>query len=204
MIKRLFDIIVSLLSLIAFSPIFLLISFLIKCEDSGSVFYGGLRVGKDGVQFKMFKFRTMMLHPDDSEQWPKVELDLVTRFGDVLRKTGLDEIPQLINILRGEMSFVGPRPARPKVAEMHCRNIPFFALTHSVMPGITGWAQLRQGQDSGYDTILERIKYNAYYIKHYSILLDLYIILKTAKMAFKIKKPESTQAKVKQTSSVEV
>ena len=197
MTKRSFDMILALFLLPLVIVPGLLIAFLIKIESKGPILFVQERLGLRRKIFKMLKFRTMIVHPDDSEQWPKVELDLVTRFGHFLRKTGLDEVPQLINILKSEMSFVGPRPARPKVAEMHCSNIPFFALTHSVMPGITGWAQLHQGQDSGYDTILERIKYNAYYMKHYSILLDLYIILKTAKMVFKIKKPESTQTKVK-------
>ncbi len=140
----------------------------------------------------------MLHHSDDSEHWPKVEVDLITRFGHFLRKTGLDEIPQLINILKGEMSFVGPRPARPKVAEMHCKNIPFFATTHSVPPGLTGWAQLHQGTDSGYNTILEKVRYNLYYLRHYSIWMDLYIIMKTVKMALNSDKPAATLRKKKQ------
>lgn len=196
--KTLFDFVLAsfLLPLIIVPGV--LIGVLIKMDSKGPIFFIQDRAGLKGKVFRMFKFRTMIKHPDDSEQWPKFEENLVTRFGNFLRKTGFDEIPQLINIFRGEMSFVGPRPARPTVADMHCANMPFFALTHSVMPGIAGWAQLHQGQDSGYDTILERVRYNVYYMKHYSIFMDLYIILKTVKMAIKFKKPESTHAKVKE------
>ncbi len=126
-VKRLFD---TLFAFVLLSFLFvpcILIGLIIKCESKGPVFFVQERVGLKRKPFKMFKFRTMLPHRDDSDQWPKVETNMITRFGGVLRKTGLDEIPQLINIIKGEMSFVGPRPARPEVAIMHCNNIPFFA-----------------------------------------------------------------------------
>lgn len=194
--KRLFDIFVAILLTPFAILLSVFISLAIKIESRGPVLFRQERKGARERIFKAFKFRTMIPHEDDSAQWPHIEKDLITRLGKFLRWTGLDEIPQLINIYKGEMSFVGARPARTQVASEHEKRIPFFAISHSMPPGISGWAQIHQGTDSGYDTILERVKYNLYYVKHYSIFLDIYIFLKSIKLFFSFKKPPPTQSKV--------
>jgi lipopolysaccharide/colanic/teichoic acid biosynthesis glycosyltransferase len=194
--KRLFDICLAALLTPFALAMSLFIAIIIKTESRGPILFTQERKGAKDRVFKVYKFRTMAPHAEDSTKWPHIEEDLITRFGKFLRWTGLDEIPQLINIYKGEMSFVGARPARTFVAEMHVKSIPFFTVSYLLPPGITGWSQIHQGADSGYDTILERVKYNLYYVKHYSIFLDIYIFLKSIKLFFSFKKPPPTQSEV--------
>lgn len=184
LLKRAVDIVVSLFGLIILSPLFLIIALLIKLTSKGPVFYLQERMGLDGRQFTMIKFRTMicdaekdtgpvMCRPDDPR---------ITRFGRFLRKYSLDELPQLINVLKGEMSLVGPRPERPSFVREFADRIPKYMLRHKVKSGITGWAQvhgLRQ------DTSIEkRLEYDLYYIKNWSLALDLKIIWMTLRRGF--------------------
>jgi exopolysaccharide biosynthesis polyprenyl glycosylphosphotransferase len=192
-VKRAFDILLSVILLAIFCPIGLLIALAIKLESPGPALFIQERSGQGGKPFKMYKFRSMYVHADDSHKWPHWEADLVTRMGRFIRKTGLDEWPQLINILKGDMSFVGPRPARPLVTQRHIETIPFYAFSLALRPGVTGWAQLRQGQDTGDQSLLERVRYNLYYAKKYSLLFDLEIILKTFRIALLRKKPKRFQ-----------
>lgn len=191
-VKRAFDIVFSAILLICLFPVGLLIALAIKLESPGPVLFVQERSGLNGKIFKMLKFRSMRPHADDSHKWPHWEPDLVTRVGHFLRQTGLDELPQLLNILRGDMSFVGPRPARPLVTQHHIDKIPFYAVWLALRPGVTGWAQLRQGQDSGDHTILEKVRYNLYYAKNLSWLFDLEIFFKTVRVALQRAKPPPT------------
>jgi lipopolysaccharide/colanic/teichoic acid biosynthesis glycosyltransferase len=198
--KRLFDLAFSAILLLIFFPLGLVIALAIKLDSSGPVFYIQERTGQFAKNFKLIKFRSMRPGADVPNKWPNWQPQLVTRVGAFLRKTGLDEFPQLINIFKGDMSFVGPRPARPWVTQRHIEKVPFFAISLALRPGVTGWAQIHQGQDSGDASILERIRYNLYYAKKFSLLLDLEIILKTVRIFLLKKKPGRT--KVRQVSPV--
>jgi lipopolysaccharide/colanic/teichoic acid biosynthesis glycosyltransferase len=191
-LKRAFDILFSILLILLF-PLGLLVALAIKLESPGPVLYTHDRSGLNGKTFKMYKFRSMQVHKDDSDRWPHWEGDLVTHVGSFLRSTGLDEIPQLINILKGDMSFVGPRPARPLVTQRHIEKIPFYAIWLAMRPGLTGWAQLHQGTDMGDETVLEKVRYNLYYAKNLSPLFDLEIFLKTIRIALLGRKPRPTR-----------
>lgn len=195
LVKRAFDLLFSTILLLLFFPVGLLIALAIKLDSPGPVFYIQERNGLYGKPFRMFKFRSMQLGAESMTQWPYWRPEMVTRVGHILRKTGLDEVPQLINILKGEMSFVGPRPCRTWVTQRHIAKNPFFAISLAMRPGVTGWSQIHQGQDAGDETILERTRYNLYYAKKYSLLFDLEIILKTCRIALLGEKPARAQAK---------
>lgn len=181
--KRLIDITVSMLLLVLASPIMLLTVLGIFLESHGRapILYRQVRVGKDGVHFPMLKFRTMIVdaEQDGTPVWAKTNDPRVTRIGRILRKFRIDELPQLINVIRGEMSVVGPRPERPAFVERLATEIPYYRLRHLVKPGITGWAQIAYPYGASVEDALEKLQYDLYYIKNYSILYDFYILLQT-------------------------
>jgi lipopolysaccharide/colanic/teichoic acid biosynthesis glycosyltransferase len=157
---------------------------LIKLDSRGHVFLKQERMGMDGKIFTLFKFRSMR---EDAESksgpvWAAKDDDRVTRVGGIIRKTRLDELPQLINVLKGEMSFVGPRPERPFFIEQLKEKIPYYGLRESVRPGVTGWAQIRYPYGASVDDAFEKLQYDLYYIKNMSFLLDLIIIFETARV----------------------
>jgi sugar transferase (PEP-CTERM system associated) len=162
-------------------PLSLMIALFVKMEDKGPIFYCQKRVGKDGRIFTSIKFRTM--RPEAEKEtgpvWTKEDDERMTRIGRFLRKWRLDEIPQLINILRGEMVFVGPRPERPEFVVYLEQEIPFYKMRHLIKPGLTGWAQVRFKYGASVQDALQKLQYELYYIKHRSLLFDLIIILKT-------------------------
>ena len=168
-------------------PIMLITAILIYLEDGrrtgASVFYKQVRVGIDGKPFHIIKFRSM--GPDaeaDGAKWASKDDDRVTRVGRVIRKYRIDELPQLFNVFRGEMGFVGPRPERPEfVCELE-KDIPYYAQRHNVKPGLTGWAQLKYPYGSTTEDALEKLKFDLYYIKHRSLLLDLVILVRTVEI----------------------
>jgi Undecaprenyl-phosphate glucose phosphotransferase len=178
-LKRFFDVVFSALALVLISPLMIAIAVLVKLSSRGPVFYAQERMGIDGRTFRMLKFRTMregaeeqgaqMAAPDDPRRTP---------FGSLLRRLSIDELPQLFNVLLGDMSLVGPRPERPVFIEEFRKQIPRYHLRHMVKAGITGWAQVNglRGQTS----IQKRIEYDLYYIENWSLLLDLKIVLRTA------------------------
>jgi len=181
--KRYFDIAAALMTSILFSPLAMIISLAILLDSKGPVFYRQERVGQDGGIFKLLKFRSMRVNAEEEiPVWAVVNDPRVTRVGKVIRKLRLDEIPQVINVLRGEMSFVGPRPERPFFTETLKQEIPYYSLRHSVKPGITGWAQICYPYGASKEDALEKLKYDLYYIKHMSFLLDLTILLETGKI----------------------
>jgi len=182
-LKRYMDIVASLLGLIIFLPLSILIALAIKIDSPGPVLYRQKRIGGDGRIFELLKFRSMRA---DAEQngpvWAMANDQRITRVGRVIRKLRLDEIPQMINVLKGEMSFVGPRPERPFFVEGLKKEIPFYSYRHSVKPGVTGWAQIRYPYGASKKDALEKLKYDIYYIKHMSPIFDLMIILETIKI----------------------
>jgi exopolysaccharide biosynthesis polyprenyl glycosylphosphotransferase len=182
--KRAIDIIVSFAGLILSVPLLLLTALLIKLESRGPVFYRQERVGQNDRRFVLYKFRSMAQNAEANHGpvWASENDPRVTRVGAIIRKVRIDEIPQMINVLKGEMSFVGPRPERQFFVEQLKQKIPYYDLRHSVKPGITGWAQIcyRYG-DSEQDAV-EKLQYDLYYIKHMSPIFDLQIIFESFKV----------------------
>lgn len=175
--KRLFDLTLSLIGIVAISPLLILITLLIKLTSKGPIFYSQIRMGLDGRHFKMFKFRTMVTDHTNTGSWTVKNDPRVTPIGKILRKTSLDELPQLINVLLGNMSLVGPRPERPIFVHKFKHNIPTYMLRHKMKAGMTGWAQINGWRG---DTCIEkRIECDLYYIKNWSIWMDLWIIVMT-------------------------
>ncbi len=182
-IKRAIDLLASLAGLIVFLPLCLLIALAIKLDSRGPVLYRQERVGQDGCLFSLIKFRSMMVDAEkDGPVWAVVNDQRVTRVGRWLRRLRLDEITQLINVIKGEMSIVGPRPERPYFVRELERVIPFYAHRHAVKPGITGWAQILYPYGATQEDAQEKLKYDLYYIKHLSPIMDLRIISETVKI----------------------
>ncbi len=177
LLKRGFDIIASGFGLIVLSPLLLIIAIGVKRSSPGPIFFRQVRVGLYRRSFTMLKFRSMKVNNEQDTAWSKDKDDRRTPFGSFIRKTSLDELPQLINVFRGEMSLVGPRPELPHFVEQFRETIPFYMVKHQVKPGMTGWAQV-----NGYrgDTSIEkRIELDLWYIDHWSLGLDLKILFKT-------------------------
>jgi exopolysaccharide biosynthesis polyprenyl glycosylphosphotransferase len=184
-LKRVLDILISLILGIATSILTPFIAALVKFSSPGPVFYRQKRVGQDSQIFEIIKFRTMIHNAEkNGAQWSKEKDDRITRIGKFLRKTRLDELPQLLNILKGEMSFVGPRPERPEFAFSTeiLAKIPFYQVRHSIKPGLTGWAQIKYPYGSSIKDTLQKLQYDLYYIKNRSFALEVAIILKTIKI----------------------
>jgi len=178
-VKRFIDTVLSAVGLIVLSPLLLLIALLVKKSSPGSVFYVQERMGIDGKEFPMYKFRTMKIGAEDKTGpvWATEKDDRKTRTGEFLRKTNLDELPQLYNVFKGDMSLVGPRPERPYFVKQFKEKIPNYMSRHRVKSGITGWAQVNGLR--GNTSLEDRIKYDLYYIENWSLLLDLKILLMT-------------------------
>jgi sugar transferase (PEP-CTERM system associated) len=183
--KRVFEFGIALVFLALVSPLLGLLTVLIRLESLGPVFYRQERVGEKGRPFTLFKLRSMRVDAEAATGpvWANANGDpRLTRLGGLLRALRLDEIPQLINVLKGEMSFVGPRPERAHFVEKLRTIIPFYDERHSVKPGITGWAQIKFGYGSNVEDAEEKLQYDLYYIKHMSLLFDLAIIFHTVKV----------------------
>jgi sugar transferase (PEP-CTERM system associated) len=182
--KRALDIAASLTGLILGAPIMALVALAVKLTSAGPVLYHQTRVGLNGHHFTVHKFRTMRVDAEAATGpvWASKTGDpRVTVIGHLLRRTRLDEMPQLWNVLIGEMSFVGPRPERPEFVGELSRQIPYYRQRHFVRPGITGWAQVRYTYGASVEDALQKLQYDLYYIKNFSISLDLFIILQTIK-----------------------
>jgi sugar transferase (PEP-CTERM system associated) len=183
--KRFFDIIASLLLLLVAWPFMLLTMLAIFLEDGfkSPVLYRQTRVGENNINFNVLKFRSMKIDAEkNGAQWAKQKDNRITKVGKLIRKCRIDELPQIFNVLKGEMSFVGPRPERPEFVEGFEKRIPYYRERHRVKPGITGWAQLCYPYGaSEYDTI-QKLQYDLYYVKNYSLFLDLSIMLNTVEV----------------------
>ncbi|MBN1995843.1 MAG: sugar transferase [Anaerolineae bacterium] len=180
-IKRGLDICVALLGLVLFALLLPFLALVIRLDSSGPIFYRQKRIGRGGREFKLIKLRSMVVDAEEDGQvrWAEKYDTRVTRAGLFLRRTRLDETPQLVNVLRGEMSLVGPRPERPEFVDKLQNEIPFYRTRLTVKPGLTGWAQVYYDYGRSAKDALEKLRYDLYYIKHQSIQLDLVILLKT-------------------------
>lgn len=178
--SRIIDLLLSILGL---TFLVLLLPFIIignLIGNRGPLFYSQNRVGKNGVKFKIYKLRSMIKNAEaNGAQFAKVKDKRVTRFGKFLRRSRLDELPQFINVIKGEMSVIGPRPERPEFVENLIKEIPFYEVRHLLKPGLTGWAQVNARYGSSNEDALEKLQYDLYYMKHRGLFLDLTIIIKT-------------------------
>jgi len=182
-LKRTFDLTLAIVGIVPAAPVMLLTALAVKLDSRGPALYRQERVGENGRVFTLCKFRSMRI---DAEQgtpiWAKDKDDRVTRIGRFIRLTRLDELPQLWNVLRGDMSFVGPRPERPFFVEQLAAVIPFYLARHAVKPGVTGWAQVKYRYGSSIEDALEKLRYDLYYIKHLSLVFDFTILVDTVKV----------------------
>ena len=178
-IKRAMDICGSIVCLILFSPIMLISAIMIKLGDKGPVIFSQERVGLHNKKFKMYKFRTMRQQTEEEEKkgWSKRGDTRVTKVGKFLRMTSLDELPQMVNVLKGDMSLIGPRPERPQFVEKFKEEIPRYMIKHQVRPGVTGWAQINGYR--GNTSIRKRIEYDLYYIENWTVFFDIKILFLT-------------------------
>lgn len=179
--KRTIDVLLSSLGLLVFAPFGLLVALAIKLESPGPVFFRQIRVGQGDKPFSLIKFRSMCKDAEKNSGavWAQKNDCRVTRLGRILRMTRIDEIPQLMNVLRGEMSLVGPRPERPEFVRTLKERIPYYSERHYVKPGVSGWAQVRYPYGASVEDAVEKLRYDLYYIKNISVFLDFKIILKT-------------------------
>jgi exopolysaccharide biosynthesis polyprenyl glycosylphosphotransferase len=181
-----FDLAVALPSAILGAPIMLAAVIAIKLEEGirAPVIYSQHRVGKNGESFRVLKFRSMRVdaEKDGKAVWAQQNDPRVTRVGAFLRKMRIDELPQIFNVLGGSMSIVGPRPERPEFVEELSAEIPYYAERHSMKPGVTGWAQLKYSYGASKEETTEKLRYDLYYVKNHSLVLDLMIILQTAEV----------------------
>lgn len=182
-IKRLLDLLFSVFLLVLTLPLTLLVALLIKLDSPGPVFYAQSRYGLNSRQFQVLKFRSMIADAEkDGARWAETDDPRITRVGRIIRKMRIDEIPQLWNVMKGDMSFIGPRPERPEFISMLEKEIPFYELRHLIKPGITGWAQVMYPYGSSIEDAIQKLQYDLYYIKNYTVLLDFVILMKTLRI----------------------
>ena len=180
-IKRVFDILCALVLTVLAAPIMLITAVAIKLESQGPVFYRQERVGAANKVFKVTKFRSMRTdaEKDGKPRWAVAQDDRITRVGNIIRRLRIDELPQLFNVLSGDMSLVGPRPERPFFVEQLTNEIPYYAVRHSIKPGVTGWAQVRYQYGSTIEDSQEKLQYDLYYVKNHSLFLDCVVLFET-------------------------
>jgi len=180
--RRMLSFAVSFIALVICLPFIPFIILAVRLSSPGSIFFSQTRVGRRGRPFTAYKFRTMRQDAEtQGAVWAAKDDPRVTPVGRFMRSTRLDEIPQLWNVLRGEMAFVGPRPERPEFVQWLSQEIPFYDLRHMIRPGITGWAQVRYRYGASLEETKHKLEYDLYYIKHQSIGLDLLIMFETIK-----------------------
>ena len=182
-IKRVLDVSIALLVLVAALPVMLLVAAVIRLETPGPAIYRQERKGENGRVFVLYKLRSMYANPEAPQAKWTVEGDpRITRVGRLIRLVRIDELPQLVNVIRGDMSFIGPRPEARELTELYERGIPFYDLRYLVKPGISGWAQVMYSYGASVEDAREKLQYDLYYIKHYSVLLDIAILFKTIRV----------------------
>lgn len=181
--KRILDIIFSVSLLILFSPLIIATAIAIRLDSPGPVLYRQRRIGRGGIAFNVLKFRSMIVDAEPhGAAYAAIGDHRITRVGHIIRRMRIDEIPQAINVLRGEMSFVGPRPERPEFVETLETEIPHYAARHLVKPGITGWAQVKYEYAASVAGAREKLRYDLFYISRYSPFLDILIVLLTIRV----------------------
>ena len=180
-VKQIFDILCALILLVLAAPVMLLAAAAIVIESGFPILYRQERVGLHGRLFNVVKFRSMRTdaEKDGAPRWATAKDDRVTRVGRIMRKTRIDELPQLFSILSGDMSLVGPRPERPFFVDQLTKQIPFYSVRHSVKPGVTGWAQVRYHYGASVEDSAEKLQYDLYYVKNHSLMLDLVVLFET-------------------------
>jgi len=185
-LKRLCDITVSTALLVFSLPLLVATAIAIRIEGPGPIFYRQERVGQGGRRFMLLKFRSMRVDAEDdgTPRWATAEDERVTRVGAIIRKARIDEIPQVINVLKGDMSCVGPRPERPYFVEKLTREIPYYIERYRVKPGITGWAQIKYPYGASVEDARRKLEYDLYYMKNFNIMIDLLILAQTARVVF--------------------
>ncbi len=182
--KRVLDIVCSLGLLAFFAPLLTLTALAIKLNSRGPILYRQKRVGYGGKEFELFKFRSMISNAEvNGPQYAAVDDTRITAVGRIIRKFRIDEIPQAINVLRGEMSFVGPRPERPEFVRELETQIPLYQCRHLIKPGITGWAQVKYEYAASVDGARNKLRYDLYYIRNFSPFFDILILLMTVRVA---------------------
>ncbi len=179
LIKRMLDFFCSLFALILLSPVMVIAAILIKLDDGGPAVFRQKRPGKDGKVFEVYKFRTMTVRTEDKNGKPLSDMERMTKIGRILRKTSIDELPQFINVLKGDMSFIGPRPLLCEYLDLYS---PHQARRHEVRPGISGWAQVNGRNAISWE---EKFDYDVYYVDNISLFLDIKILFKTVVNIFK-------------------
>lgn len=182
-VKRSIDITVALCGLVCLAPLLMVVGILIKLDSPGPVFYRQMRVGLRGQPYMIWKFRSMHNHAERSgPRWAEIKDPRISRVGRFLRRLRIDELPQLYNVLRGEMSLVGPRPERPVFVKELRKKIPYYDIRHTVRPGLSGWAQTQFRYGASVKDSHMKLRYDLYYVKNMSLLLDLRILIKTIKV----------------------
>jgi len=182
-IRRLLDISLSIVGLIFSLPLMALAAVAIKLDSQGPILYRQRRVGQRNQTFTIMKFRSMRVDAEpEGPKWAEKDDPRVTRIGKIIRKLRIDELPQFINILRGEMTFVGPRPERPEFVETLEKQIPYYSQRHLVKPGLTGWAQIRYPYCASVEDAVQKLQYDLYYIKNQSLMLDMITLFETIRI----------------------
>ena len=184
LVKRMFDIVASATLLLLYLPVLLVAALGIFLESGLPILYRQERVGRRGRVFTLYKLRSMRkdAEKNGAVQWAAADDDRVTRVGRIIRRCRIDELPQIFNVLKGEMSFVGPRPERPVFVDQLVAQVPYYALRHAVKPGITGWAQVRYAYGASVDDAIEKLQHDLYYVKNHSLFLDLMILMATVEV----------------------
>jgi sugar transferase (PEP-CTERM system associated) len=184
LLKKVLDLVFSSIILIFCLPVFPLVVLAIKLDSPGPVFYFQKRVGLNGTLFTIYKFRSMQVtsEQDAGPAWASEDDPRITRFGKLMRRTRIDELPQLVNVLKGDMSFIGPRPEQPEFVAQIRKITPYYMQRHAVKPGITGWAQVMYPYGASLGDAVEKLRYDLYYINNLSLFLDLYIVFETIKI----------------------
>lgn len=184
--KRIIDLVCAVIGMVLSLPIMAIVAVLVKLDSKGPILYRQTRVGWMSRPFQVLKFRSMRTdaEKDNCPQWASEEDPRVTRIGKILRKYRLDELPQFVNVIRGDMSFVGPRPERPEFVRELRQTIPYYDERHSVRPGITGWAQVQYRYGASFEDAFNKLEYDLFYLKNLSITFDLAILLQTVRIVF--------------------
>lgn len=187
-VKQVFDLVVSAITLLLAFPLMLIIAICIYFEDRGPIFYFQEKVGLNGVTYIDIKFRSMEI---DAENWAAMSFPQTTKTGKIIRKLRLDELPQIFNVLKGDMSFVGPCPERPYYVDELNKEVPFYNMRHSIKPGITGVAQVRRTYTASVEESLSKLQYDLYYVKNNSLFLDIVILIETVQVLLLGRKTDS-------------
>ncbi len=186
-LKRFGDILISLILLIISSPLIIFFAILIKIEDKGPIFYSQERTGLYGKIFKIVKLRSMKINSEkEGPVWAKIKDPRITNVGKLLRRSRIDELPQLWSVIKGEMSLIGPRPERPEIEELLVKEIPFYNYRNTIRPGLSGWAQVNYRYGSSIQDSKRKFSYEVFYLRNYSFLLDFLIFFKTLKLVIKM------------------